>query len=83
MNVLKNFEAVFVVALGMALSAGYVAQAPGEYAPAQLAGAHIATPSKMAVVTVSAKRLSATEKQRSLETERRLARQGAAAGNRI
>jgi hypothetical protein len=32
---------------------------------------------------VSAKRMSAAEKQRSLEAERRMARQGSAPGNRI
>jgi hypothetical protein len=37
----------------------------------------------MAVVTVSAKRLSSVQKQRLLEDERRLARQGMAAGTRI
>jgi hypothetical protein len=85
MNVLKNFEAVFVVALGVAASASYVLQAPNEAVAAtpQPVSASIATPSKMAVVTVSAKRMSAAEKQRSLEDERRLARQGAPARNRI
>jgi hypothetical protein len=83
MNVLKNLSAVFVVALDMAVSASYVTPAPGESAdPAQPQSASIATPGKMAVVTVSAKRMSAAEKQRSLEAER-LARQGSAPGNRI
>lgn len=80
MNVLKNFEAVFVVALGMAVSASYVAQRPADTAQPQ--SASIATPGKMAVVTVSAKRMSAAEKQRSLEAERRMARRGSAPGNR-
>jgi hypothetical protein len=85
MNVLKNFEAVFVVALGVAASASYLMQAPREAVAAapQVLSASIATPTKMAVVTVSAKRMSAVEKQRSLEDERRLARQGGAGGNRI
>jgi hypothetical protein len=84
MNVLKNFEAVFVVALGVAACASYVMQSPREALAAtpQPVSAGIATPSKMAVVTVSAKRMSAAEKQRSLEDERRLAREDAA-GNRI
>jgi hypothetical protein len=81
MNLLRNFEAVFIVALGMAISASYVVGASGEAAPTpQEISANIATPSKMAVVTISAKRMSAAEKQRSLEDERRLARQDAAAG---
>jgi hypothetical protein len=37
----------------------------------------------MAVVTVSAKRMSSAEKQRSLEDERRLARQGNLSADRI
>lgn len=85
MNVLKNSVAVFAVALGVAASASYFMQTSGEPVAATppALSASIATPSKMAVVTVSAKRMSAVEKQRSLEDERRLARQGAAAGDRI
>lgn len=85
MNVLKNFEAVFVVALGVAASASLLSQSPEQAIAAapQAQSASVATPSKMAVVTVSAKRMSSVEKQRSLEVERRLARQGMAAGNRI
>jgi hypothetical protein len=84
MNVLRNFEAVFVVALGVAASASLVLQAPAEAVAAapQPNSASIATPSKTAVVVVSAKRMSTAEKQRSLEDERRLARRGAAADNR-
>lgn len=85
MNVLKNFEAVFVVALGVAASASFLSQSPEQAIAAvpQAQSASVATPSKMAVVTVSAKRLSSVEKRRSLEDERRLARQGTAATNRI
>jgi hypothetical protein len=85
MNVLKNFEAVFVVALGVAASASFLSQAPEQMSAAspQAQSASVATPSKMAVVTVTAKRMSAVEKQRSLENERRLVRQGSAPGNRI
>jgi hypothetical protein len=88
MNVLKNFEAVFIVALGVAAAANYIMQEPSEAVaatPQQIIGS-IATPSKMAVVIVSAKRMSALEKQCSLDDERRLARVaglGAAAGKRI
>jgi uncharacterized membrane-anchored protein len=85
MNVLKNFEAVFVVALGVVACAGYLMQTSSEAVAATppALSTSIATPSKMAIVTVSAKRMSAVEKQRSLEDERRLARQGAPAGSRI
>jgi hypothetical protein len=85
MNVLRNFEAVFIVALGVAASASYVMQAPREAVAAtpQVLSASVATPTKMAVVTVAAKRMSAVEKLRSLEDECRLARRGGASGNRI
>jgi hypothetical protein len=85
MNVLKHFEAVFVVALGVAAAASLLSQAPEQVSAAspQAQSASVATPSKMAVVTVTGKRMSAVEKQRSLEDERRLVRQGNVAGNRI
>jgi hypothetical protein len=84
MNVLKNFEAVFVVALGVAASASLLSRAPEQISTAsqQAYSASVATPSKMAVVVVSAKRMSAIEKRRSLEDERRLVRQGSGAGTR-
>ena len=80
MNILKNFEAVFVVALGVAAGASHFVQSADAAAnPAAAVAAattmsktNIATPSTMAVVTVAGKRMSATEKQRSLEDERRL-----------
>ncbi len=82
MNVLKNFEAVFVVALGVAASASYFAQSPEATFTAAAQTQSVATPSQMAVVTVAGKRMSAIEKQRSLEDERRLARSGAGTGSR-
>jgi hypothetical protein len=84
MNVLKNFEAVFVVALGVAASASYFASSADatNAASPQALGASVATPSKMAVVTVAAKRMSALEKQRSLEVERSLVKSGVASGSR-
>jgi hypothetical protein len=82
MNILKNFEAVFVVALGVAVAACGTGS-DSSMAAASAPQAMVATPSTMAVVTVSAKRMSAVEKQRSLEDERRLAKQGSAAGSRI
>jgi hypothetical protein len=82
MNVLKNFEAVFAVALSVAACASFAlqARAPAVAAAQQPVAANIATPTRTAVVVVSAKRMSAAEKQRSLEDERRLARHGGAAG---
>jgi hypothetical protein len=80
MNILKNFEAVFIVALGTAIAAAGMAPSASMDNPSPTS---IATPSQVAVVTVSAKRMSAQEKQRSLEDERRLAKQGNAAGSRI
>jgi hypothetical protein len=86
MNVLKNFEAVFVVAVGVAACTSYFAQSADATANSATAAAantmSVATPSRMAVVTVVGKRMSAIEKQRSLEDERRLAKSGAANGNR-
>ena len=80
MNILKNFEAVFVVALGVAASASFLAQPPDALdAVAASASASVATPSKMAVVTVAGQAHERQEKQRSLEDERRLAKRHASA----
>lgn len=83
MNILRNFEAVFVVAMAAAVAACGVASDGSTAAAPQVGTVDIATPSTMAVVAVPAKRMSAIEKQRSLEDERRLAKQGAASGSRI
>ncbi|MGK5027212.1 hypothetical protein [Janthinobacterium sp. RB2R34] len=66
MKTLKNFEAIFTVAVAIACSASYVSfmQAPaGKASAAQSASARH-------VVTVTAKRLTAQEKQLSLLEER-------------
>jgi hypothetical protein len=77
-------EAVFVVTLGLACSAAYMLDAlPEAQAQSPLLGTGVATPSKMAVVTVSAKRMSPAEKQQSLQDERQLADLHAVAGSRI
>lgn len=59
MNVLKHMEAVFIAALIAAGTVGFVANA--RTVPAPLV-TDIATPTKMAVVTVTAKRPSAAQK---------------------
>jgi hypothetical protein len=82
MNVLKNFEAVFVVALGLAASASYFAQSPEAASDAAAPTLSVATPSRMALVKVAGKRMSAVEKQRSLEDERQLAKSGGASASR-
>ena len=82
MNILKNFEAVFVAAVGVAACTSYFVHSTDAAATAAAAATSIATPSRMAVVSVVGKRMSVVEKQRSLEDERRLAKSGAAAGNR-
>jgi Zn-dependent alcohol dehydrogenase len=82
MNILKNFEAVFVVTMAAAVAACGVAPGASTEVASQVRTVDVATPTTMAVVTVTAKRMSAIEKQRSLEDERRLAKQGAA-GSRI
>ena len=66
MKTLKNFEAIFTVAVAIACSASYASfmQAPaGKASAAQSASA-------MHVVTVTAKRLTAQEKRLSLLEER-------------
>lgn len=83
MNILRNFEAAFVVALGVAASASFLAPSPDELNAASPQALSIATQSRMAVVNVPAKRMSAQEKQRSLEDERKLVKQGAAVASRI
>ena len=80
MSLIKNMEAVFVVTLALACSATYMLDAQAQ-APA--VDASVATPSQVAVVTVSAKRMSAAEKQQSLQEERQLAGLRSAAGSRI
>jgi hypothetical protein len=62
MNVLKNFEAVFVVAAALTCAAAYSL----ESAPA----AGTATASHIPTVVVSAKRLTAEQKLQSLLDER-------------
>lgn len=76
MNVLKNFEALFVVTLGLACAANYVIDSePAEQpvtaraaAPATLA---MAAPQDTQVIVVSAKRLTAEQKMQSLQEERK------------
>jgi len=75
MNVLKNFEALFIVALGLACAANYVLDgAPNVTAPAYASAA------PMHVVVVSAKRLSAEEKLQSLRDENKAASASSATG---
>jgi len=74
MNVLKNFEALFVVTLGLACAANYVMGDATETttAPAAItAAAAPAAAQPMSVVVVSAKRLSAEQKLQSLADERK------------
>ena len=66
MKTLKNFEAIFTVAVAIACSASY---ASFMQTPAEKAGA-APSASAMQVVTVTAKRLTAQEKQLSLLEER-------------
>jgi hypothetical protein len=80
MNVLKNFEALFVVTLGLACAANYVID--NEQA-AQPVTASAAAPATLAyasakdtqVIVVSAKRLTAEQKLQSLQDERKAASQ--------
>ncbi|MEO7494297.1 MAG: hypothetical protein ABIT83_23355 [Massilia sp.] len=74
-TLLKNMEAAFVVALGLAGSTSYLLGAD-ERASAVEASARIATESKMAVVEVTGKRMSELEKQQSLREERGMTAMG-------
>lgn len=78
MKVLRNFEALFIAALGLACAANYAVDsvATDKAAPARVAAAaapHAAMPG-MQVVVVSAKRLSAAEKAASLAEEQKHAK---------
>ncbi|SFU51258.1 hypothetical protein [Pseudoduganella namucuonensis] len=78
MNVLKNFEALFVVTLGLACAANYVVDTDAALdsqptAVRAAAPAYAAAAKDMQVVVVSAKRLTAEEKAQSLLAERKAA----------
>ncbi|MBA5608679.1 hypothetical protein H3H36_25380 [Duganella sp. FT3S] len=74
MNIVKNFEALFVATLGLACAANYVLDKQEAPAPAP-AVATIAPPLALntQVVVVSAKRLTADEKKQSLLDENKAA----------
>ncbi|HEY0060598.1 MAG TPA: hypothetical protein VGC21_00675 [Telluria sp.] len=61
MNIVKNMEAVFVAAFAVAAFATY---ATADVVPVAKPAAQAAVDAKMAVVVVSAKRLTAAEKAR-------------------
>ncbi|WP_137175923.1 hypothetical protein [Massilia sp. HP4] len=63
MNVLKHMEAIFIAAALVAVPAGYLAKIPDAHAASySVSDAAIASGDKMAVVTISAKRLDAAAK---------------------
>lgn len=70
MNILKNMEAIFVVTLALVGTADYLADGLPQAHAQPLVASAIATSGKVAVVTVSAKRMSAEEKAQSLLDER-------------
>lgn len=65
MSIMKHMEAVFVVTLGVAVSGSYLLDAvPEAHARSYaLDTSMVASGDRMAVVTVSAKRLSSEEKR--------------------
>jgi hypothetical protein len=70
MNVLKHMEAIFIAAALVAVPAGYLAKIPDARADNHsIDSAAIASGDKMAVVTVSAKRLDAAEKSQLLAAD--------------
>jgi hypothetical protein len=74
MNVLKNFEALFVVTLGLACAATYsLDDAETTQAPAQASYTAPAAARNMQVVVVSAKRMTAEQKKQSLLEESKTA----------
>lgn len=80
MNVLKNFEALFVVTLGLACAANYVLDTEPALQPASASAAApvtlaYATPNDTQVIVVSAKRLTTEQKRQSLQDERKAASQ--------
>ena len=66
MNVLKNMEAVFLVALALASVTSYASAAIPEARAAHAAQISVAGEAKIAVVKVSAKRMTAAEKARAV-----------------
>jgi hypothetical protein len=78
MNIAKHMEVVFVAALAFAGSASYLVESlPEAQARVQAPlASNIGTPTHMAVVTVTAKRMTVAEKEASLQAER-------AAGSRL
>lgn len=72
MNVLKNFEAVFISAAAIACTGAYLLGAPSTSAPLIDAGTPVAgTP--VQVVVVTGKRMTADEKLQSMREERQMA----------
>jgi hypothetical protein len=75
MNVLKNFEALFIAVVGLACAANYVldSTAADQAKPATAAAAiaPLTTTPGMQVVVISAKRMSSAEKAASLAEERK------------
>jgi len=70
MNVLKHMEAIFIAAALVAVPAGYLAKITDARADNySIDSAAIASGDKMAVVTVSAKRLDAAEKSQLLAAD--------------
>jgi hypothetical protein len=70
MNVLKNFEALFVLTLGLACAANYALDNTAVEASTSTPVAAAAAAPNMQIVVVSAKRLSAEQKKQSLIDER-------------
>lgn len=78
MNVLKNMEAVFAVTLGLACAVTYMADAIPEAKATSPVAIAVGNTSSVPVIVVSAKRMTAAEKQQSLVEESLAARADAA-----
>lgn len=66
MNILKNMEAIFIAATVIAGATSFASASVPAKQTAPVAKASLATEGKMAVVTVTAKRMTAEEKARTL-----------------
>ena len=66
MNILKHMEAVFVATVALAIGGSYMIDALPE---AHAKTAAVAAQGPVAVVVVSAKRMSAAEKQQALQAD--------------
>jgi hypothetical protein len=79
---IKNMEAVFVIALGLACSASLVLSPVEQAVKPTPVSVSVGHDGQMAVVVVKAKRMTEQEKQQSLREERAMSAMGEQSRNR-